>query len=632
MATLVTDEQAIQLGTLKERQKTSTEMFILEIKQTPRLTPNVEKKMLVEICEYYKTQEKKSGVNNLKIDYFRDELNPKFIQLTEAEPLDDFLQSDDVDTNTNTNYITYDDDLDSFYYESETENKIDQGSGDDEFDAGIDPTTESEFDYSINSEIIESDFVYTQKFFEEDADNEQAKLDYITDLQSQICKSNLRLIHGWIAKKYGFGYLVSLESQYGIQLGDLINHGYLGMMKCLENYNPYLCTFGTYSKAWVLQSADQHIAETTNALRQPMHIVRIKSKVNRFISSYIAQYELPPSTDEICEALKINEKDLLFLNAQKQSTSASIGDEDGYTLGDTLAAYESYSSDFNIQAAASKLQLEKFINNLRETRNQGEAKYVIYSMLFGLGEFSMYQPMFNRTTQIFPRNIATPILEELMRRDLIPTNLHLELFESDVLYYKAIIRMNNNQNLNGYELLELFKNPLIKRAISAEFRKFIYGGVSVLGRSIANNFISLDERYEKKLYKMVEKYSTEYTSIEALRKKVDDELFSDYRDSYLNANYKSALPILAKFLKRTINREIPVIRNTETSKVNIKKVEIEQILTFDELELLTSAEMEEQESIRKAEIERESVEIAKLILEAQEAQKNRLAKLLNRKK
>jgi RNA polymerase primary sigma factor len=92
-------------------------------------------------------------------------------------------------------------------------------------------------------------------------------------------------------------------------LPDLINEGNLGLLKAAEKFDETRgFKFISYAVWRIRQSIIQALNETSHIVRLPQNHINATSKINKIFADYEQNYQLPPTTEELAEALNISEE------------------------------------------------------------------------------------------------------------------------------------------------------------------------------------------------------------------------------------------------------------------------------------------------------------------------------------
>lgn len=87
---------------------------------------------------------------------------------------------------------------------------------------------------------------------------------------------------------------------------DLVQEGYIGLMKAQERYDPTFGTkFSTYATWWVKQSIREALTNKSRMIRLPSHIVNFKLKIYKYVEKYLLTHATEPEPQNIALALDI---------------------------------------------------------------------------------------------------------------------------------------------------------------------------------------------------------------------------------------------------------------------------------------------------------------------------------------
>ncbi len=143
--------------------------------------------------------------------------------------------------------------------------------------------------------------------------------------KQKLIQSNLRLVVS-VAKRY---------QHRGLPLLDLIQEGNLGLIKASERFDPNRgFKFSTYATWWIKQSITRAIANKSQTIRLPIHVVERLSNINKATYQLTQELGRKPSVEELSQHLNLSVKKLeTILNATNTPLSLDAvyghGDEDG---------------------------------------------------------------------------------------------------------------------------------------------------------------------------------------------------------------------------------------------------------------------------------------------------------------
>lgn len=149
-----------------------------------------------------------------------------------------------------------------------------------------------------------------------------------------LVRHNVRLVID-IARRY-------LPSAGDLEIDDLIQDGVLGINRAAEKFNPTLgYKFSTYASWWVRQSVTRAIANTSSAVRLPVHVRDDLRRVEQYARRFEERNGRSATLAELAEGLGEKPEEiraLLDYSAPVIHLDVPVSEEGGATLGDLVLA------------------------------------------------------------------------------------------------------------------------------------------------------------------------------------------------------------------------------------------------------------------------------------------------------
>ena len=149
------------------------------------------------------------------------------------------------------------------------------------------------------------------------------------------------------------GFIFKMAKRYSgyVEMDDLMQEGYLGLCEAVRHYDLENATpFINYAAFWIKQVMQRYIDNSGNVVRIPSGVNQLIRKYRRILSEYRKYYGKEPTDREMRAFLEVSEEKLedIKKNArmgQIRSLSEPLGEEEDYTLADTVASSENLERD-----------------------------------------------------------------------------------------------------------------------------------------------------------------------------------------------------------------------------------------------------------------------------------------------
>lgn len=190
----------------------------------------------------------------------------------------------------------------------------------------------------------------------------------------RLALCNMRLVV-YVAKKF---------RNQGVPFEDLIQEGYLGLMRGIDRFDEKVKTrLSTYVVWWIKQAVARNIADQGRTIRLPVHINDKLSKIRKAYKELSVKLGKEPDTKQIAKKLRMKEKDveeLMMQNGAIMSLDKPMGEDEDMVLGDTIADENTMSQDKHVE----RIFLTEKIKNVLSTLKEKEREVI--TLRFGLND------------------------------------------------------------------------------------------------------------------------------------------------------------------------------------------------------------------------------------------------------
>ncbi len=191
--------------------------------------------------------------------------------------------------------------------------------------------------------------------------------------KQELVNANLRLVVS-IARRY---------AGHGISLLDLVQDGNIGLIKAADKFDPEKdCRFSTYATWWIRQTIGRGLADKGRAIRVPVHVHEMMSRVYKAAGELEVQLGRLPDSQEIADALGISREKVemtMMLRRDAVSLDTPISDDADAALGEIVADERTLQPDEHIYNEALGSELAKV---MQAVLTEKECKIII--LRFGL--------------------------------------------------------------------------------------------------------------------------------------------------------------------------------------------------------------------------------------------------------
>lgn len=171
-------------------------------------------------------------------------------------------------------------------------------------------------------------------------------------------------------------YWASKFTSYGEPLEDLVQIGYLGFLKAVENYDPEKGDLSTYISHYVLGEIRHHLRDKIDKIKIPRSIKGLINKMDSFIKEMWEKENRSPSCEEIAKHLNITVESVEELFKIKEAMM-TVSLEDLEIEMDRIRAERLESFKLPIE---DKIALEQALAKLPEIHRK-VIEYIFYQDL-----------------------------------------------------------------------------------------------------------------------------------------------------------------------------------------------------------------------------------------------------------
>ena len=149
------------------------------------------------------------------------------------------------------------------------------------------------------------------------------------------------------------GFVFKMAKKYSgyAEMDDLMQEGYLGLCEAVRCYDvERSIPFINYAALWIRQAMQRYIDNSSNVVRIPVYLGDLVKRYKKLKNEYFKYYGMKPTDREMSAFLGVSEEKLDDVKkgarmGQIRSLSEPLGEEEDYTLADTVASSENLEDD-----------------------------------------------------------------------------------------------------------------------------------------------------------------------------------------------------------------------------------------------------------------------------------------------
>jgi RNA polymerase primary sigma factor len=172
-------------------------------------------------------------------------------------------------------------------------------------------------------------------------------------------------------------FVVSVAKQFqgqGLSLSDLINEGNIGLIKAAEKFDETRgFKFISFAVWWIRQTILDAMASNARLVRLPMNKVLLSSRIRKTQSSLEQRLERQPSTDELAEAMNMEEgevTDSMGNSGRHLSLDAPTNGDEETNLLDVMENYGTPKADEELSHQSLQYEIRRTLNGLPERQRE----------------------------------------------------------------------------------------------------------------------------------------------------------------------------------------------------------------------------------------------------------------------
>ena len=179
--------------------------------------------------------------------------------------------------------------------------------------------------------------------------------------RERLVRSNLRLVVN-IAKRY---------AGRGMDLGDLIEEGNLGLIKAVDYFDPNRGTrFSTYAAWWIKQSIKRALLENVQPVHIPTYMVALMNQWRRIAAELEVRLGRTPNVAEMADIMQLSLRkakiiyQIISILSSVKDTSGDDGSDDNQMLEETLQDENAGKPEDALVADEERVKVLRLLNEI----------------------------------------------------------------------------------------------------------------------------------------------------------------------------------------------------------------------------------------------------------------------------
>lgn len=222
-----------------------------------------------------------------------------------------------------------------------------------------------------------------KKYLDEIKDTKTLSKEEEAELAQRIQNGDKKAKEELITANLKFVVYVAKNYQHrGLDLGDLINEGNLGLVKAAERFDGTKgYKFISYAVWWIREYILRALANS-RTIRLPRNQIELIGKINTTIKEFELKHGRTPTAEEISKILEVVDEKVQFAlesSSRVESIDSSLTEDDDRTILDKYDAPDSVTADKELIDEETSAEFKRILSVISP-----QGQYVI-GHFFGIG-------------------------------------------------------------------------------------------------------------------------------------------------------------------------------------------------------------------------------------------------------